>query len=512
MLYLYKLRPYRLLACLLASAISFTGYSQSKLGVFESNTDVGFVLHKGSTVYDVAKQQYVLTGSGSNIWFKKDEFQYAWKKMKGNFILQTRAVLEGKGVDAHRKIGWMVRNSLDTGSAMACATVHGDGLTSLQYRKKDGDNVEEARSALVGADVIQLERKGNKFIMSVASFGQPFTITEVADLNLNDEVYAGIFVCSHNKDVVEKAVYSNVRVIIPAKEDFIPYRDYIGSHIEVMDVQTGLRKIIYSEPRSLQAPNFTLDGKSLLYNSQGLMYRLDLKGKKPSVINTDFVKQNNNDHVISFDGKMLGLSSSSGEQQYGSLVYTVPIKGGKPKRITAVGPSYLHGFSPDGKWLTFTGGRNNEYDIYKISVNGGEEIKLTTNIGLDDGSEYSPDGNYIYFNSTRSGLMQLWRMKPDGTEQEQVTNDEFNNWFPHISPDGKWIAFLSFLKDVKPDDHPFYKHVYLRLMPVDKSSEPKVIAYVYGGQATINTPSWSPDGKQIAFVSNTDGIKTPIVK
>ena len=137
---------------------------------------------------------------------------------------------------------------------------------------------------------------------------------------------------------------------------------------------------------------------------------------------------------------------------------------------------------------------------------------MTNIAGLDDGSEYTPDGKYIYFNSTRSGLMQLWRMKPDGSEQEQVTNDEFNNWFPHISPDGKWIVFLSFQKDIKPDDHPFYRHVYLRLMPADKSSEPKIIAYVYGGQASINTPSWSPDSKRIAFVSNTDGIKAPIIK
>ncbi len=513
MFYLNKIQFHSALLCILLNAALFTNvYSQSKPGMFDGHTDVGFVLHKGSTVYDAVQQQYTLTGSGSNIWFTKDEFQYAWKKIKGNFILQTRAAFKDQGVDAHRKIGWMVRNTLDTGSAMACATVHGDGLTSLQYRKNDGGNVEEARSASIAPDIIQLERKGTKFIMSVALFGQPFTVTEVMDINLNEELYAGIFICSHNKDVIEKAVFSNVRVIIPVKEDFVPYRDYIGSHIEIMEVQTGLRKIVYSEPRSLQAPNFTLDGRSLLYNSQGLMYRLDLKAKKPAVINTDFVKQNNNDHVVSFNGKMLGLSSSSGEEKYGSLVYTVPINGGKPKRITAIGPSYLHGFSPDGKWLTYTGGRNNEYDIYKISVNGGKEIQLTNTTGLDDGSEYSPDGKYIYFNSTRSGLMQLWRMKPDGSEQEQVTNDEFNNWFPHISPDGKWIAFLSFQKEIKPDDHPFYKHVYLRLMPIDKSSEPKVIAYVYGGQASINTPSWSPDSKRIAFVSNSDGIKTPIVK
>jgi Tol biopolymer transport system component len=137
-----------------------------------------------------------------------------------------------------------------------------------------------------------------------------------------------------------------------------------------------------------------------------------------------------------------------------------------------------------------------------MSVSGGEETRLTTAQGLDDGPEYSPDGKYIYFNSTRTGTMQIWRMKPDGSDQQQVTNDDYNNWFPHVSPNGEWICFLSFNKDVAPGDHPFYKRVYIRLMPVG-GGQPKVIAYVYGGQGTINVPSWSPDSKRLAFVSNS---------
>jgi Tol biopolymer transport system component len=153
--------------------------------------------------------------------------------------------------------------------------------------------------------------------------------------------------------------------------------------------------------------------------------------------------------------------------------------------------------------MVFTGGRAGEYDIYKISANGGKETRLTTAKGLDDGSEYSPDGRYIYFNSVRSGTMQIWRMKPDGKDPEQITSDEYNNWFPHISPDGKWMLFLSFMRDVDPSDHPFYKHVYLRLMPVTGGNA-KVVTYLYGGQGSINVPSWSPDSKKIAFVSNSD--------
>ena len=134
---------------------------------------------------------------------------------------------------------------------------------------------------------------------------------------------------------------------------------------------------------------------------------------------------------------------------------------------------------------------------------GGEEIRLTTFKGLDDGPEYTPDGKHIYFNSTRGGTMQIWRMKPDGSDQEQVTRDEQNNWFPHISPDGKWIAFLTFARDIDPADHPYYKQVYLRLMPIEGGA-PRVIAYVYGGQGTINVPSWSPDSQKLAFVSNSN--------
>jgi TolB protein len=187
--------------------------------------------------------------------------------------------------------------------------------------------------------------------------------------------------------------------------------------------------------------------------------------------------------------------------------------GGTPVRVTPKSPSYFHGWSPDAQWLVYTGGRketpdatSDKYDIYKIRAEGGEEVRLTNSPGLSDGPEFTPDGRWIYFNSTRSGLMQLWRMRPDGSGQEQVTNDEFNNWFPHISPDGKWIAFISYGQDVAPADHPYYKHCYLRLMPIE-GGKPRVIAYVFGGQGTINVPSWSPDSTRVAFVSNTDNIK-----
>ena len=492
-----------LLTISLLAFSQFAGLSAQTLGIFDAQTDVGKVKHTGATQYDPTTQQYTISGAGTNMWFGSDEFHFVWKKMKGDFILRTNARFIGKGKEAHRKWGLMIRSSLDTSATHVNGVVHGDGLTSLQFRRTTGANTEEIKSTLTAADVVQLERKGNTFTLSVARNGQTFVSEKLDDLSLGDEVYAGLFVCSHNPDVVEKAVFSNVRITVPAPATLVPYRQYIGSMLEILDITTQNSTIIYQTPGSIQAPNWNKDGKSLIYNADGLLYQFDLEKKAPSLINTGEAKKNNNDHVLSFDGKMLAISSGDGEKG-ASIGYVVPRTGGTPTRINKVGPSYMHGWSPDGKFLVFTGQRNGEFDIYRVPAAGGEEVRLTMAPGLDDGPEYTPDGKYIYFNSVRNGLMQLWRMKADGSEQTQITNDGFNNWFPHISPDGKWIVFLSFLKEeVDPSDHPFYKHVYLRLMPAS-GGPAKVIAYLYGGQGTINTPSWSPDSKRIAFISNTN--------
>jgi len=432
------------------------------------------------------------------MWDTRDDFHFVWKRISGNFILSARARFISAGVEEHRKIGWTIRPSLGPQSPHVTAALHGDGLMSLQFRRQTGGITEEAKSpdSLPDADaVIQLERRDGEYFMSVAQFGDTLVTTRLADVTLPDTVYVGLFVCAHNDNVTERATFRNVRITIPAKRDFEPYRDYIGSSLEILDVATGNAGVVHQYAGSFQAPNWTHDGMALIYAQEGRLYRFDLASRSPAVINTGFATRNNNDHVLSFDGRMLAISHHAVEDSGASVVYTVSASGGTPQRVTAqgVGASYLHGWSPDGRWLVYVGERHDEFDIYKIPVSGGDEIRLTTAPGLDDGPEYTPDGAYIYFNSTRSGRMQIWRMRPDGTGQEQITNDGFNNWFPHISPDGKWIVYLSFGQDVAPDNHPFYKHVLLRLMPVGGGTT-RVIAYLYGGQGTINVPSWSPDG------------------
>jgi TolB protein len=476
---------------------------QPPLGAFDGQGDIGRTRNPGSVTYDAVRELYTIAGSGANMWADHDDFHFVWKRLQGNFIVTARAQFTGAGVEPHRKLGWTVRSTLATGAPHVTAAVHGDGLAALQFRRTTGGLTEEVRSSVTAPDVIQLERTGNRYTLSVARFGDTLATVSVADLALGDQVYVGLFVCAHNDSVVEQATFRNVRITVPARPDFVPYRDYLGSNLEILDVATGDRSVVYRSPASLQAPNWTRDGGALIYNSQGLIYRFDLTDRRPAAVNTGFATSNNNDHVLSFDGRTLGISHHSADDHNASIVYTVPVGGGTPRRVTVLGPSYLHGWSPDGKFLVYTGERGGEFDVYRIAVDGGEETRLTTAPGLDDGPEYSPDGAYIYFNSVRSGTMQLWRMRPDGSAPEQLTNDRYNNWFPHVSPDGRWIVFLSFMPDVAPNDHPFYKPVYLRLMPTAGGS-PRVIAYLYGGQGTINTPSWSPDSRRVAFVSNTD--------
>lgn len=473
------------------------------IGIFEHHQDVGDPRIKGSVVYNKEDQTYTMSGAGANMWAKADQFHFLWKKIKGDFIIQATVNFIGKGTDNHRKIGIIARDKLTTDSRYADACVHGDELTSLQYRPVDGDSTKQVELSVYHPTEIQLQRLGNTFIFSAATFGQDYKSVS-KEITLNEEVYAGLFICSHREDVVEKAVFSNVRIIIPAAKDFRPYRDYIGSHIEVMDVETGHRKILHSAPNSLQAPNWSRDGKFLVYNAEGLLYKFNLADGKISTLNTGFANQNNNDHVLSFDGKWVAISHHLGEKRT-STIYTLPITGtDNPTKITdeTKGHSWLHGFSPDGKKLIFTGQRNNVYDIWTIDIDTKKETQLTETSTLDDGPEYSPDGKWVYFNSVRTGTMKLWRMKADGSDEEQVTFDEYNDWFPHFSPDGKWIVYISFPKDINPTDHPFYKQVYLRMMPAS-GGVPRTIGYLYGGQGSINVHSWSPDGKKIAFVSNS---------
>lgn len=198
-------------ACLFLNINSFA--QTSAIGKFNFNTDIGDSTRKGNATYIPFSELYVVTGSGYNVWFDRDEFHYVYKKMKGDFRLSARAEFIGRGTDPHRKIGWMVRRSLDPSSAHVNAVVHGDGLTSLQFRRNSGAETEEIKSSITHADQIEIERRGNLFTMKVSKNGEAPVLTSVRLADPGDELFIGLFVSSHNKDVLETGVFYEVETV-----------------------------------------------------------------------------------------------------------------------------------------------------------------------------------------------------------------------------------------------------------------------------------------------------------
>lgn len=461
---------------------------------FEASQDVGTVLHPGSIKYDSQAHTYTLSASGENMWLTKDAFYFAWKKASGDVSISADISFIGKGTNPHRKAVLMIRQSLEPDSPYVDIALHGVGLTSLQTRLAPGNLTQQMEAADNAPTRLLLEKRGDYFYMYLArGDSAPQIAGGSIRVQITGTFYVGIGLCSHEKDIVEQAVFSNVNIGNPPAIS----KPKLYSTLEAIAIDSSERHVIYVAPEHFEAPNWSRDGSYFIFNRDGLIQRIPVAGGTPEKIDTGFATRCNNDHGISPDGTSLVISDQS-EEDHRSLVYVLPLTGGSPRRITKNAPSYWHGWSPDGKTLAFVGERDGDFDIYSIPAEGGQETRLTTAKGLDDGPEYSPDGKFIYFNSERTGQMQIWRMHVDGSGQEQITNDSYNNWFPHISPDGKSMVILSYDKSVT--GHPENKDVALRLMSLP-DGKITVLTTLFGGQGTINVPSWSPDSKRLAFVS-----------
>jgi len=469
--------------------------AQAEPGLFQGFTDIGRTGRSGSVQYEASNDIYTIAAGGENIWGRQDAFSFLWKKTAGDLCLTADVRLEGRGRHEHRKAGCMVRGGLGADAPYADVVVHGDGLVSFQYRLARGGGTAEVKSALKAPVRLQLERHGDQFSVSLAKPGGPFQPVATITIRLADPVYAGLGVCSHDSSEIESARFSRVKL---QERGAVPDSvRRIESTLETIDIATGERCIVHRALEHFEAPNWSRDGQYLVFNSNGRLYRIPVSGGEPELIPTAGHGPCNNDHGFSPDGTELAMSCHL--EDHGSIIYVVPVGGGKARRITEKGPSYWHGWSPDGGTLAYCARRNGEYDIYSTPAAGGAETRLTAAAGLDDGPDYSADGRHIYFNSERSGQMHIWRMRSDGSQQQQITSDtEFADWFPHPSPDGQWIVFLSYSGEVQ--GHPADKDVVLRLMPVE-GGDVRTLAILFGGQGTINVPSWSPGSDRVAFVS-----------
>ncbi|MCO5185821.1 MAG: MFS transporter [Anaerolineae bacterium] len=326
-------------------------------------------------------------------------------------------------------------------------------------------------------------------------------LTGALAMTISTLLIATIPQISVEDEVVDKAVPSR----LPFPTDIDTLRKWLAerdtfSILETVDVDTGERTVLREFDTVISAPNWTKDGRCLVYDSRGLLYTYEVATGEIGRLETDFAVDCTNDHLLSPDNSRLAISHFTNEDVT-SRIYMLPVAGGTPTLVTDNGPSYLHGWSPDGTRLVYCGERGGQYDIYAISVNGGPETQLTNEPELDDGPEYAPSGQHIWFNSARSGLMQIWRMQADGAHPTHIVKEDANCWFPHVSPDGIWVAYIAYGKDdVAPGDHPPNRDIEIRIVPATGGVS-KTVVKLFGGQGTMNVNSWSPDSRKLAFVS-----------
>jgi Tol biopolymer transport system component len=346
--------------------------------------------------------------------------------------------------------------------------------------------------------------------MSAGNPGKPLVASIPATVSLDGPVYVGIGVCSHDAKVLETAVFSNVSIQeLPATEPHANPEN-VRSKISIYDLETRSVHVAYTADKLWEAPNWSPDGKYLIANSGGVIYRfvLDAKGAaQPEKLALDKAYDCNNDKALSPDGKRLAFSAQH-SPAHGSQVYVSNADGTSPQMVTANIPSYFHGWSPDGRSLAFVGERGGNFDIYRVSSTGGKEERLTSSPGFDDGPDYSPDGKWIYINSDRSGKEAAWRFPangagPDDMNAEMVVSDGLEDWFPHIAPNGKKLVYIGYPAGT-PTHNPRNVHIAIKLVAIDHgkvASTQKTLVEATGGQGTMNVNSWSPDSMRFAYVT-----------
>ena len=470
------------------------------IGIFESQTDVGSVTPPGSTAFDAGRGVYEVSSAGTNMWSTTDAFHFVWKKVSGDISLTADINFpETTGThDPHRKAALIFRQTLQADGVYVDAAQHGSGMTALQYRREPGATTQDIELNIEAPQSLRLEKRGDTITMFLSNHGE--TLHQVGasiKLHLEEPFYAGIGVCSHNKDAVEKATFSRVKLELPQKGTG---RSLLYSTLQTIGIEDNFRRamVIATGSEKMEAPNWSRDGKTLIFNRDGHIWTIPAEGGSATQLDTGAAAKCTGSHGLSPDGKLLAISCSTpGKPE--TRVYIVPSRGGQPRLLTENPSSYFHSWSPDGKTILFTrpnhaGGGN----ILSIAAEGGTERPLTTGSGISDDPDYSADGKWIYFNSDRGGSMQIWRMRPDGSAAAQVTSDEFNNWTPHPSPDGKSILILSYDKAVT--GHPANQDVALRILsPSD--GKIRTLVNIVGGAGSDNVPNWAPDGTHFAFVS-----------
>jgi TolB protein len=474
---------------------------QGALGIFQGQSDIDIVKPAGTASFDAASNVYSIISSGANLWSTTDGFHLVWKKVSGDLSLTANIELAtpGGGSNPHRKALLMFRQTLDPDSMYADVAVHGSGETALQYRRTKGDTTQDIAFDLGAPKTVRLEKRGDTITLFVSMKGEPLHQAGASiKLHFAEPFYAGLGVCAHREGALEKATFAHVELKpLAAPQNPAPMALYSTLQTIAIDSHARMAYVILTGKGKMEAPNWSRDGKTLIFNRDGRLWTMPVAGGEPSAIDIGDATDCTGSHGLSPDGKWLAMTCAT-QSHPGRRIFIASSAGGAPRMVTANPNSYFHSWSPDGKTILFTRPANGSLNIYAIPADGGDEKALTAETGTSDDPDYSADGQYIYFNSDRAGGMQIFRMRPDGSHVQQMTFDERRNWTPHPSPDGQSVLILSYAKDVT--GHPANQDVTLRILDVP-TGKVRDLVEIVGGAGTDNVPNWAPDGAHFAFVS-----------
>ena len=468
------------------------------LGLFQGQSDIGSVVPPGAASYSSADQIYTLTSAGANTWYHVDDFHYVWKKAAGDMAITANVSFPPPAYthdpNPHRKGILMFRQTLDAGGVYVAASVHGSGMTALQYRQERGANTEDVELNIEAPQTIRLEKHGDVFNLYLSMKGEPLhQVGAGITLHLREPFYVGLGAVSHDPDTTDKVVFSKV-ALDPSKGNAAG-KPQLYSTLETIQTEDQFRRamVIRTIPGYMQSANWAPGGKDIYVHEEGRITRIPVltpaAGGAPQAVSTGKLVDCSGNFGMSPDGRFLAVScaqSKSGQHD----VYLLP---GERKITSGAVSSYFHAWAPDSQTVAFTRGKASKADIFTVSINGGAETQLTRDT-LNDGPDYSPDGQFIYFDSLRSGKLQIWRMKPDGSAAEQLTDDANSNSSPHVSPDGKTIAFLS-----QPREANGVVPASLKVMALHDGLI-RTLANFYGDRGSFSMYGWG-DANHLAFVS-----------
>jgi Tol biopolymer transport system component/catechol 2,3-dioxygenase-like lactoylglutathione lyase family enzyme len=480
------------------------GERASSLGIFEGQSDVGSVTPAGTASFGAATGVYTLTAAGANTWYHVDNFHYLWKKASGDMVLTADVAFPAHtynhAPDPHRKGILMFRQTLDAGGEYVGAAWHGSGLMALQFRRERGLNSEDVELNIDTPRTVRIEKQGDTFTLFLSRKGEPLQQAGASvTLHLKEPFYVGLGAVSHDVNTTDKVEFSHVSLQPPAPAaKNLPSSLY--STVQTISINDQFRRamVVRSVKAYVQSPNWAPDGKSIYVHEGGHIQKVPYldppAGGAPQVIDTGKLVGCSGNFGLSPDGKLLAVSCA--EEKGGPHdVYVLPAAGGlTPRKVTnGTISSYFHAWAPDSRTIAFTRGSAGKADIFTVAVEGGTEVRLTSDT-LNDGPDYSADGKFIYFDSWRSGGLQIWRMQPDGSAAEQITDDDNLNSSPHVAPDGKTVAFLS-----QPSDSPDIAAASLKVISAADGLI-RTVASFQGNRGSFSMYGWG-DATHLAFVS-----------